>query len=212
MAVASSLALMSGAALAAKQDKVEASKGQIARAARTKVVLGAFVGPKSEEMRKWATKGLKNADNIALIQDEAAASVAQGSSDSDYASVAASSGAAAVVLGRVNLQKKVGWSLTLWVHDGSTGKLIEKLTVRGGLLPEMKKKLETKLGAILAPPLKKAGKSDDSASVGAAAAAAAPKPKPKAKPKPEASTEGAEPVTLEEEPAGASMEDEVLPP
>src|SRR5688572_6756500 len=98
-AVASSLALTPDAALAANGDKVEPSKHLIARAAQTKVVLGAFVGPKSEEMRKWATAGLKNADNVELVEDEAAASVAQGSSDSDYASVAASSGAAAVVLG-----------------------------------------------------------------------------------------------------------------
>lgn len=205
-ALAGSLIMAPDLALAAKHDKIEPAKSQVTKAAQTKVVLGAFVGPKAEDMRKWATKGLKNADNVELVEDEAAASVATGSSDSDYASVAAASGAAAVVLGRVNLQKKVGWTLTLWVHNGSNGKLIEKLTVRGGLLPQMKKKLETKLGPILAPALKKTGKG------GGAAAAAPAASKAKPKPKPEASTEGAEPVTLEEEPAGASMDDEVLPP
>lgn len=220
-ALATSVALAPDSALAGKQDKTEPSRSLLAKAAKTKVVLGAFVGTKAEEMRKWTTTGLKKADNVQLVEDEAAASVAPGSSDSDYASVAAGSGAAAVVLGKVNLQKKVGWSLTLWVHDGSNGKLIEKLTVRGGLLPEMKKKLENKIGAILAPALKKAGKDDGggaAAPVAATAAAAAPEAKaePEAKPeaeaKPKPSTEGAEEVTLEEEPEGASMDGEETPP
>lgn len=199
-AMASCWVLTPDAAFAAKQDKIEPNKSRISKAAQTKVVLGAFIGPKSEEMRKWTTTGLKNADNVQLIEDEAAASVAHGSSDSDYASVAASAGASAVLLGRVTLQKKVGWSVTLWLHNGSTGKLIEKLTVRGGLLPNVKKKLETQLGAILAPALKKASKNKGEDAAPAAAAA------------PEASTEGAEPVTLEEEAGGESMDDEVLPP
>src|SRR5690606_21378548 len=76
--------------------------------------------------------------------------------EADVLAVATETNAAAVVLGRVNLQKKVGWSITLWVHNGADGKLIEKLTVRGGLLPGLRKKLETSIKDVLAPTLEKA--------------------------------------------------------
>lgn len=194
LVLASTLAVAPQAAWAAKKGQSSQKKSGGDQAAKRKVVLGAFTGPKSGEVREWATAGLDNADNVALVKDDKAASVPQGSSESDYASVAAASGAAALVVGRVNLQKKVGWSVTLWVHNGADGKLIEKLTVRGGLLPGLRKKIEGSLGAILAPALEKAEGGEAPAAAGA-------------------EIEGAEDVTLEEEPAaaGPSMNTEESP-
>ena len=182
-ALALSFPTVPSLAQAAKKDKT-AQKGKAAEGASKKVVLAAFTGPKAESARRWATKGLKNADGITLISDDKAASVAHGSSESDYASVAGGLGASALVVGRVNLQKKVGWSLTLWVHNGSDGKLIEKLTVRGGLLPGLREKVEENIGEILAPALAKAD-----------AGKAEPEPEEEAP----AEEAAAEEVTLDEE-------------
>lgn len=200
LVLASTLICVPHAALAAKKGQSSQKKGTGKQGAKQKVVLGAFTGPKSGEVREWATTGLDKADNVTLVKDEKAASVPQGSSESDYASVAGASGAAALVVGKVHLQKKVGWSVTLWVHNGKNGKLIEKLTVRGGLLPGLRKKIENNLGAILAPALEKAEGGE------APAAAAAPAAAGK-------KIEGAEEVTLEEEPsaAGTSMNTEESP-
>lgn len=190
--LATSLGFAPGAAVAAEKEK--AQKKSDSNSSQTKVVLGAFTGPRSAGVRGWAETGLENADSVELVGGEDAAGVAHGSSDSDYASVASGAGAAALVVGRVNLQKKVGWSLTLWVHNGADGKLIEKLTVRGGLLPGLRRKLEGSLGEVLAPALAKAtGPSNGTDTA--------------------ASTEGAEPVQLEEEgAAGESLDQGVVAP
>ena len=180
---------------AAKKDKA-ARKGKARQGAQTKVVLAAFTGPKAETARGWAIKGMKNDDSIKLISDDKAASVAHGSSESDYASVAGGLGAAALVVGRVNLQKKVGWSLTLWVHNGADGKLIEKLTVRGGLLPGLRNKIEESIGEILAPALAKASGGDAPAEAEPAAE------------EPAEGTAAAEEVSLDEQPAEESALDE----
>ena len=107
-ALATTLVLSPEAALAGKQDKTTPPPRSVAKTAKPKVVLGAFVGPKAAEVRKWANKGLAKATNLKLVEDENAASVAPGSSDSDYASVAQASGADVLVIGKVSLQKKVG--------------------------------------------------------------------------------------------------------
>ncbi len=183
LTLASSTCLVPAVAFAAKKDR---SAKQAKKTNKTKVVLAAFTGPKSGDARGWAKTGLEKDDSIDLISNDKAASVARGSSDSDYASVAASFGAAALVIGRVNLQKKVGWSVTLWVHNGADGKLLKKLTVRGGLLPGLRKKLEKSIGEILAPTLAKAEKGAEAADTSDET---------------DTQLEGAEDVTLEEEPA-----------
>src|SRR5690606_23815864 len=140
-------------ALAAKK-AATAQKGS-AKSAKKRVVLGAFTGPRGKTARSWAETGLKDSDNVQLVPHEKAASARSGSKEADYAALMAGSGAAALVVGRVNLQKKVGWSATLWVYNAADGKLIEKLTVRGGLLPGLQQKLETSIGQIIAPALEK---------------------------------------------------------
>src|SRR5688572_14781472 len=63
-ALATTLVLSPEAALAGKQDKTTTPPRSVAKTAKPKVVLGAFVGPKAAEVRKWAHKGLAKATNL----------------------------------------------------------------------------------------------------------------------------------------------------
>ncbi|HEY4105657.1 MAG TPA: hypothetical protein VGM44_17280, partial [Polyangiaceae bacterium] len=103
---------------------------------KKRVLVGGFDGPKSDPARKAVIAALKDDGEYDVSDSEDAK---PGANDKAYAK--ASGGAAAVLVGTV----KKGKGLTLSVHNGADGALIQNVEIKGDSPAKLSKNIDSTL-------------------------------------------------------------------
>jgi hypothetical protein len=111
--------------------------------AKKKVLVGGFKGPKSKEARASVISALKEDGAYDVSESHA---VKPGADDKSFAS--ASNGATAVIVGTV---KKSG--LTLSVHNGADGALVQDVEIKGDSPAKLNKNIGDSVGLSVADPI-----------------------------------------------------------
>ncbi|HEX3775885.1 MAG TPA: hypothetical protein VHV51_15540 [Polyangiaceae bacterium] len=122
---------------------------------KKRVLVGGFDGPKSDQARKAVIAALKDDGEYDVSDSEDAK---PGASDKAYAK--ASGGAAAVLVGSV----KKGKGLTLSVHNGADGALIQDVEIKGDSPAKLSKNIDSTLAVSVADAIAQTKASDAAAS------------------------------------------------
>jgi hypothetical protein len=125
----------------AKGKKADSSAKKKGGSEKKKVLVGGFDGPKADQARKSVISALKD-DGEYDVSDSA--SVKPGGDDKSYAK--GSGGAAVVLVGTV----KKGSGLTISVHNGADGALIQDVEIKGESAAKLSKSIDSTLAVSVA--------------------------------------------------------------
>lgn len=162
-----------------KSEETESKKGKNEEpAAKKKVAVGAFEGPKSGDARGWTIDALKEEGYDVTDAED----VKYKGKDADFAAAAKDLGVDAIVVGKMNK----AFNLKVAVRNGEDGSLIDEFEIKGGVMPKLKKNIADQLAVKAEEPLSQAK------------GAAPPEPEPE--PEEEEEPKDEEPKEEEEEP------------
>jgi len=122
--------------------KGKKSDSSAKKSEKKKVLVGGFDGPKADQARKAVIAALKDDGEYDVGE---ASSVKPGADDGAFAK-AASGGASAVLVGTV----KKGSGLTVSVHNGADGALIQDVDIKGDSSAKLSKSIDATLSVSVA--------------------------------------------------------------
>ncbi len=118
------------------------------------IVVAEFGGAKPVGVRERVIEQLRS-EGYSLVDDKSTPTVDASEGDSYFADLAAEGGYRAFVLGYTKMAN-TGWSTSLTVREGKTGKVVGKTSIGAGWYPGLVKALDQKVASKLKGPLDRA--------------------------------------------------------